>query len=107
MSSLRQIPNFGNYPGDYRNQSGERELHFKIWRLQTSIWRPRDAVQNLESPGLSGRADSPALYTQDIHRAFGNSCNTLPMRQDQGYALFYTQKKCLKYASFLGVPLSK
>ena len=29
-------------------------------RFQTLIWRPGDTVQNLESPGLSGRVDSPA-----------------------------------------------
>ena len=28
-------------------------------RFQTLIWRPGDTVQNLESPGLSGRVDSP------------------------------------------------
>ena len=36
----------------------------KLWRLsgrfQTLIWRPGKTVQNLESPGLSGRVDSPA-----------------------------------------------
>ena len=36
----------------------------KLWRLsgrfQTVIWRPGKTVQNLESPGLSGRVDSPA-----------------------------------------------
>ena len=35
----------------------------KLWRLsgrfQTLIWRPGDTVRNLESPGLSGRVDSP------------------------------------------------
>ena len=30
-------------------------------RFQTLIWRPGDTVQNLESPGLSGRVDSPEL----------------------------------------------
>ena len=29
-------------------------------RFQTLIWRPGDTVQNLESPELSGRVDSPA-----------------------------------------------
>ena len=28
-------------------------------RFQTLIWRPGETVQNLESPGLSGRIDSP------------------------------------------------
>ena len=36
----------------------------KLWwlsgRFQTLIWRPGKTVQNLESPGLSGRVDSPA-----------------------------------------------
>ena len=36
----------------------------KLWRLsgrfQTLIWRLGKTVQNLESPGLSGRVDSPA-----------------------------------------------
>ena len=27
-------------------------------RFQTLIWRPGEIVQNLESPGLSGRVDS-------------------------------------------------
>ena len=30
-------------------------------RFQTLIWRLGDMVQNLESPGLSGRVDSPAI----------------------------------------------
>ena len=34
----------------------------QLWRLsgryQTLIWRPGDTVQNLESPGLSGRVDN-------------------------------------------------
>ena len=34
-------------------------------RFQTLIWRPGDMVQNLESPGLSGRVDSP-----DVDRTF-------------------------------------
>ena len=29
------------------------------------IWRPEDAVQNLESPGLSGRVDSTAPDSAD------------------------------------------
>ena len=28
-------------------------------RFQTLIWKPGEMVQNLESPGLSGRGDSP------------------------------------------------
>ena len=36
----------------------------KLWwlsgRFQTLIWRPGKTVQNLESPGLSRRVDSPA-----------------------------------------------
>ena len=45
----------------------------KVWRLsgrfQTLIWRPGDAVQNLESPEFSGRVDNTALdlNTQKIH----------------------------------------
>ena len=30
-------------------------------RFQTLIWRPGETVQNQESPGVSGRVDSPAL----------------------------------------------
>ena len=31
-----------------------------IWEISDSnIWRPAETVQNLESPGLSGRVDSP------------------------------------------------
>ena len=41
-SNLQEMANFGDYPGDF----------------QTLIWRP---VQNLESPGLSGRVDSPVI----------------------------------------------
>ena len=33
------------------------------WRFQTLILRPGDTVQNLESPGLSGRVDS-TVYVQ-------------------------------------------
>ena len=40
---------------------------YKKWKtlaiiqdFQTLIWRPGKTVQNLESPGLSGRVDSPA-----------------------------------------------
>ena len=44
-SNLQEMANFGDYPGDF----------------QTLIWRP---VQNLESPGLSGRVDSPVNYTK-------------------------------------------
>ena len=52
---------YGSKSGDYRRQSGDREIRFKIWRLQTSIWRPGDTVQNLETPRLSGRVDSPEI----------------------------------------------
>ena len=49
----------------------ESTRNSKLWRLsrrlQTLIWRPGDTVQNLESPGLSGRVDSPALYTWSPH----------------------------------------
>ena len=30
-------------------------------RFRTLVWRAEDTVQNLESPGLSGRVDSPEL----------------------------------------------
>ena len=33
-------------------------------RFQTLIWRPGETVQNLESPGLSGRVDNIAQGTQ-------------------------------------------
>ena len=43
----------------------ESTRNSKLWRLsgrfQTLIWRPGGTVQNLESPGLSGRVDSPVL----------------------------------------------
>ena len=32
-------------------------------RLQTSIWRPGETVQNVETPRLSGTVDSPATPT--------------------------------------------
>ena len=35
-------------------------------RFQTLIWRPGEMGQNLESPGLSGRVDSPAEKTSGI-----------------------------------------
>ena len=35
-------------------------------RFQTLIWRPGETVQNLESPGLSGRVDSLAEKTSGI-----------------------------------------
>ena len=31
-------------------------------RFQTLIWRTGETVQNLESPGLSGRVDSPVIF---------------------------------------------
>ena len=37
-------------------------------RFQTLIWRPGDTVQNLESPGLSGRVDSPAQMTMCVNQ---------------------------------------
>ena len=37
------------------------ELRRLSGRFQTLIWRPGEMVQNLESPGLSGRVDSPAM----------------------------------------------
>ena len=40
------MANFGDYSGD----------------LRLLIWRPGDTVQNLESPGLSGRAGSAAKH---------------------------------------------
>ena len=40
-------------------------------RFQTLIWRPGEKVQNLESPGLSGRADSTVGVFQDLHEARG------------------------------------
>ena len=30
-------------------------------RFRTLVWRPEDTVQNLGSPGLSGRVESPEL----------------------------------------------
>ena len=43
-SNLQEMENLGDYLGDF----------------QTLIWRPGETVQNLESPGLSGRVDSTA-----------------------------------------------
>ena len=37
------------------------KLRWFFGRFQTLIWRPGETVQNLESPGLSGRVDSPGL----------------------------------------------
>ena len=34
-SSIRQMSNFVNYPGDYRHKSGDQKIRLKIWRLQT------------------------------------------------------------------------
>ena len=45
----------------------ESTRNSKLWRLsgrfQTLSWRPGDMVLNLESPGLSGRVDSPVFYS--------------------------------------------
>ena len=45
----------------------ESTRNSKLWRLsgrfQTLSWRPGDTVLNLESPGLSGRVDSPVFYS--------------------------------------------
>ena len=50
----------------------ESTRNSKLWRLsqsfQTLIWRPGDTVQNLESPGLSGRVDSPDVIHVNILR---------------------------------------
>ena len=32
-SNLQEMANFGDYPGDFRLQSGDREKRFKIWSL--------------------------------------------------------------------------
>ena len=60
QSSIRQMANFINYPGDYRHKCGQQKIWPKIWRLE--IWRRGDVVQNLETPGLSGRVDSPVCW---------------------------------------------
>ena len=44
-SNLQEMANFSDYPGDN----------------QTLIWRLGETVQNLESPRLSGRVDSPGI----------------------------------------------
>ena len=45
------------------------QLNGKLWwisrRFRTLIWRPGDTVQNLESPGLSGRVDSTAVHIRN------------------------------------------
>ena len=39
-------------------------------RFQTLTWRPGETVQNLESPGLSGRVDSPAVFLKTFDSLF-------------------------------------
>ena len=34
-SSLRQMANFVNCPGDYTHKSGDQKKWLKMWRLQT------------------------------------------------------------------------
>ena len=43
-----------------RHKSRDQKKGLKLWTLQSYIWRPGDKVQNLDTPGLYGRADSPA-----------------------------------------------
>ena len=51
----------------YYREVAESTRNSKLRRLsgrfQTLIWRLGDTVQNLESPGLSGRVDSPVNAT--------------------------------------------
>ena len=54
-SNLQEMANFGDYPGDIR-----------------LIWRPGETVQNLESPRLSGRVDSPESLTSGTWVGFVN-----------------------------------
>ena len=56
-SNLQEMANFGDYPGDV---------------YQTLIWRPGETVQNLGSPRLSGRVDSPESLTNGTWVGFVN-----------------------------------
>ena len=70
-------------------------------RFQTLIWRPGETVQNLESPELSGRVDSPARnrMVQTFHGSkpgeiciqclskLGNGCFTIIILFDGAYFL--------------------
>ena len=49
VESTEEMANFGNYPGDFI-------------LFHTLIRRQGYTVQNLKSPGLSGRVDSTALF---------------------------------------------
>ena len=57
-------------------QKVESTRNGKLWRLsrryQTLIWRPGETVQNLESPRLSGRVDSPESLTSGTWVGFVN-----------------------------------
>ena len=74
-SNLQEMANFGDYPGDFRLQSGDREKRFKF----------------LESPGLSGRADR-----QPCHReAHMYMCSPERRGSPHFWPNLYTSHVCL------------
>ena len=54
------MANFGDYPGDFR----------------LFIWRLGETVQNLESPGLPGRVDSPG----EVSHLKGGTCGFMVLQ---------------------------
>ena len=54
-SSLQEMANLGDYPGDLRLQSGDREIRFKIWSLP-------------DCPGeLTAQKKMKAIYLKGYH----------------------------------------
>ena len=53
-----------------RHKSRDQKKRLKIWTIQSYIWRPGDAAQNLDTPGIYGRADSPAKPARMIFLFF-------------------------------------
>ena len=72
MLTVRLSSNNAKYL-KFHHQKVESARNGKLWRLsrrfQTLIWRPGETFQNLESPGLSGRVDRPAINNL-FHKPF-------------------------------------
>ena len=66
-SNLQEMANLGDYPGDFR----------------LFIWRLGETVQNLESPELPGRVDSPG----EVSHLKGGTCGFMVLQ----YWAFFKQ----------------
>ena len=68
VSSIENSSNIANYLKVIVRKLS-LQLNGKLWwisrRFRTLIWRPGDTVQNLESPGLSGRVDGTVVHIRN------------------------------------------